>query len=508
MAMLPDDLAEPPRDGLRLGEPEHRNGVWAFDLYIAGGIPATMLAFNSEGPAREAHAALRRARNIGRVTDRANVTPAGNPPFASENGAAFSALRQRTYALLEEGQLDSFAGRVIEGFLIALIVANVGAVALETIPSFYAHFMKAFVVFEEFSLAAYAVEYSARVWSSVEDPRVMARGVWRGRLVFALRPLMIVDLVAVAPSLLGLIFGFDLRVLRIFRLFRLLKLARYSQALQSLLAVLAAERSALFASVILLLATVCFFGELMHLAEGGVQPHVLGTMPNGMYWAITTLATVGYGDIVPLTPLGKLIAGATMITGLAIFALPVGIIANGFVTGLSRRRFAITWSMLRRQPLFHGFDVQALNAILEVPTAVIVREHAQIAVAGKDATTFSLVVSGRACVESGDLSSELGAGGIIGEEALDPSGTFVHTVTAETDVKLLVFPGEELRRLCRKYPLLHQRIQFAMARIDPQSPNAEPIGQVGFLVAENRRLRRALSELALEKLAPATSPPG
>jgi voltage-gated potassium channel len=405
-------------------------------------------------------------------------------------------FRQWTHTVLEEGQIDTLPGRVVEALLVVLIIANVTAVALETIPSVYGKFGALFSAFEQFSLFAYALEYIARLWSSIEDPRIAVRGPLHGRVAFALRPLMIVDFLAFAPSILGLFLGFDFRVLRIFRLFRLLKLARYSQALQALLSVLLAERSALFASALLLVATTCFFGELMHLAEGAIQPRLLGTMPGGMYWAITTLATVGYGDITPVTPVGKFIAGLTMVTGLALFALPVGIIANGFVTGLSRRRFAITWTMLRRQPLFRGFDVHALNAILEVLSAVVVREHSHITVAGRHADMFYLVVSGRACFESGEIVKEIGAGGMIGVEAYVHQGLYGETVIAETDLRVAALPGDELRRLCRKFPLLRERIEAALAEHRHHAPTGDPLSRIRELEKENLRLRRALSELA------------
>lgn len=423
------------------------------------------------------------------------------------SGLAFpperATLRQWTHTVLEEGQSDSRAGLVIELLLVALIVANVIAVALETIPSVYGKFGPLFTGFEKMSLVAYGLEYLARVWSSVEDPRIAVRGAWHGRTMFVLRPLMVIDFLAFAPSILGLFLGFDFRVLRIFRLFRLLKLARYSQALQALLSVLLAERSSLFASFILLLSTVCFCGELMHLAEGTAQPHAFGTMPNAMYWAITTLATVGYGDLTPVTPLGKFIAGLTMAVGIAMFALPVGIIANGFVTGLSRRRFAVTWTMLRRQPLFQGFDIDALSAVLEALTASVVREHAQITVAGRDADTFYLVVAGRACLENGGKTQEIGAGGTIGAESYVHEAIYEETVTAETDLRVLALPADELRRLCRKYPLLRERVETALVRRGHPVPADDPTTRIRQLEDENVRLRRALSLLAANGAVPA-----
>ena len=427
------------------------------------------------------------------------VGGASQSPAAESEGTT---ARQWTHTVFEEGQIDTLPGRIIEVLLVALIVANVAAVALETIPSIYGKFRPIFWVFEQISLFAYGLEYVARVWSSIEDPRIAVRGPLHGRVAFALRPLMVVDFLAFAPSIMGLFLGFDFRVLRIFRLFRLLKLARYSQALQALLSVLAAERSALFASLILLLATVCFCGEMMHLAEGTVQPHAFGTMPNAMYWAITTLATVGYGDLTPVTPLGKFIAGMTMVLGITSFALPVGIIANGFVTGLSRRRFAITWTMLRRQPLFHGFDFDALNAVLEAVTSVIVREHSQITIAGRNADTFYVVVSGKACSESSVMVKEVGPGGMIGVEANILDGMYTETFTAETELRVLALPGDELRRLCRKYPLLKERIGKALGEHGHHAPAGDAVSRIRELENENLRLRRALSLLAGNGSAP------
>ena len=505
MTAANDFETETPGDLLRLGDPQIHGFAWEIDLFDSRDRRVSTLTFPLEDQARRAHAAMQSAVNV--TADPSSVAhgPAGveiTPQAPNGPEPSSMDLRQWTHLLLEEGNAESLWGRIIEGFLIVLIVANVAAVALETIPSIYLPFARLFKIFEQFSLAIYTIEYLARIWSATEDPRIAARGPWRGRLAFAMRPLMLVDFFAVMPSLVGQFFGIDLRVLRIFRLFRLLKLARYSQALQALLSVLLAERSALFASTILLLATMCFFGELMHLAEGTIQPHALGTMPGAMYWAITTLATVGYGDIVPVTALGKFIAGCTMVMGLALFALPVGIIANGFVTGLSRRRFAITWTMLRRQPLFRGFDIEALNTILEVPTALIALEHAQVIVAGKEAAMFYLIVSGHACGEIGDSSEELGPGAIFGEEALHHSANYNQTVTAETDMRIIAFPGDELRRLCRKYPLLQERIEQGLARNGRNEVAVTHTRRLDALEAENTRLRTILSDEILERLAP------
>jgi voltage-gated potassium channel len=367
-------------------------------------------------------------------------------------------FRQAAYTVLEEGQMETTGSRIVEGVLVALIIANVAAVALETVPFIAHRYQSFFRVFENFSIAAYTIEYLARVWSSMEDPRIAARGPIQGRLSFALRPLMIVDFLAFAPSYIAFLLPVDLRVLRIFRLLRLVKLARYSQALPALLAVLYAQRSALFASFILSLCAMCASGELMYIAEGGVQPHVFGTMPDSMYWAITTLTTVGYGDKVPITPVGKFIAGLTEVTGLLLFALPIGILANGFVSDLHRRQFAITWSMIKRQPLFLAMDLNAVSEILDALSAKLIREHTQIATTGQNANTLYLIASGRASLEGKNESYELEPGDIFGQESLEVGAECQSTITARSEMRLLVLAGDDLRRLARKYPVLHQRL--------------------------------------------------
>jgi voltage-gated potassium channel len=380
-----------------------------------------------------------------------------------EQGPGAISLRQWAYAVLEEGQLETLLSRAVEALLIGLIIANVSAVALETVPAIYVHYKPLFSGFEKFSIAAYTAEYVVRVWSSVEDPRIAARGPLAGRIAFAMRPLMIVDLLAFLPSYFTLFFPIDLRVLRIFRLFRLVKLARYSPALPALLGVLYAERSALFASMILTLSVMCVSAELMLLAEGSVQPKTLGTLPDAMYWAITTLTTVGYGDIVPVTAIGRLIAGVTMVVGLLLFALPIGIIANGFVTDLHRRQFAITWSMLKRQPLFADFNVDAVTEILDAMSSKTVREHTQITLAGQNAASFYMIASGSARLEHEGGEYDLGPGDVFGEEALQVTSDYQRTVTARSEMRLIILPGEELRRLARKYPLLRRRIAHEVA---------------------------------------------
>jgi voltage-gated potassium channel len=370
-------------------------------------------------------------------------------------------FRQWAYLILEEGQTEGGVSRIVEMFLIALIVSNTVAVILETVPDLYNNYRAYFSAFEQVTVYIFAAEYFFRIWSCVEDPRIGTKNPVSGRVRFALRPMMVVDFLSFAPYFVALMFGaaVDLRALRVLRLLRLLKIARYSQAMPALLGVLYAERRALFGAFILLIFTVCVTAEVMHVIEGSAQPRTFGTLPGSMYWAITTLTTVGYGDETPITWLGKLWAGITMVTGLVLFALPVGIIATGFVSGLHKREFSITWSMVKRQPLFDGFEMEPTRQILDTMGASVMQDHTRITVEGQKADMFYLIISGKAHAEDETGSWDLEAGDIIGEEALHDHATYKRTIWARTEMRMMNLMGEDLRRLARKYPLLGQRIR-------------------------------------------------
>ena len=139
--------------------------------------------------------------------------------------------------------------------------------------------------------------------------------------------------------------------------------------------------------------------------------------------------------------------------------MPIGIISLGFVNGLHRREFAITWSMVKRQPLFENFDVEAVSRIVDLMGARVVQEHARISTAGNPGEDFFLVISGRARGEDDIGAWELEPGDMIGDEVVAGAQSYNKTITARSEMHLMVMPAEDMRRLCRKYPLLEQRVR-------------------------------------------------
>src|SRR5262249_32610706 len=201
---------------------------------------------------------------------------------------------------------------------------------------------------EWISLVVFTLEYVARVWVAVEHAPNRHLRPMKARLKFIFSAAGIIDLLAVLPFWIGLVFETDLRFMLVFRIARFLKLTRYSPAMRSLIEALYTERRALFGCFVILIGITFVTASLMHIAERHVQPDKLGTIPDAMWWAIVTLGTIGYGDVVPMTALGRIVATATIFVGLIMVALPIGIIATAFAEEIHRRDFVVTWSMVAR----------------------------------------------------------------------------------------------------------------------------------------------------------------
>ena len=379
-------------------------------------------------------------------------------------GTQYLSLRRRVYLALEGSHSSGLAGRLVEIGLVTLIVANVVAFTLQSVPEIREASPDFFRIFEAVSIGVFSLEYLARLWCAPEDPLLDDSQPLRARLKLALRPMMLIDFIAVAPGYLAL-FGpmFDLRFLRLIRLFRLLKIARYSPALSTLAQVIVDERRALFGALLLELCAVVFAAAVMHAVEGRVMPQAFGTIPDAMWWALETLTTVGYGDVVPVSGLGRIVAGITMIVGVGLLALPVGIVATGFVTTIHRRDFVITFGMLARVPLFAGFDAAVLGEIMDLLRAQSVPAGGMISARGERADAMYFVVSGQAEVELPTHKVAFSAGDFFGELALLRDTMQSATIVARAPTRLLTLSAEDFSSLMRKHPALEERSSNAPA---------------------------------------------
>lgn len=250
-------------------------------------------------------------------------------------------VKRRVYEVLEIAQPGDRLSSAFDVFFLVLIFANVATLMLETVPELQERYGAAFATFETVSVAVFSLEYLLRLWSADQSPRF--RGVPRGRLRYALTPLAILDLLSVLPYWLAMT-GLDLRVLRAIRLFRVLrvaKLVRYSSALQTFIRVIHAKREELVVTIGLLVMLLFWASSLIYYAERYAQPEEFSSIPAAMWWAICTLTTVGYGDVFPVTALGKVVASVISVLGIGIFALPTGILGAEFVAEIQRKRVCL-----------------------------------------------------------------------------------------------------------------------------------------------------------------------
>lgn len=246
--------------------------------------------------------------------------------------------RQKAAQVIEFNNKSTRLGYWLDGFLIVLIISNILAIILESVPSIEARYQSHFYLFEIFSVAVFSIEYLVRVWSCPDLKEDDYSDNLTGRVSYMLSLPALIDLIAILPFYLSLFIGIDLRFLRVFRLLRVFKLTRYSSAMGTLLKVLKDESSAFFAAFFILLVVLILASSGIYLIEHEVQPDAFGSIPAAMWWAMATLTTVGYGDVTPITPLGKLFGGLITVVGMGMVALPAGILASGFSSQLKRNR--------------------------------------------------------------------------------------------------------------------------------------------------------------------------
>ncbi len=368
-------------------------------------------------------------------------------------------FKQNTYRILESGHADDVISRVFDWTMMALILVNVTTVTLGTVAEIEVRWGAVFWWIEIVTVAAFTDEFLGRLW--VADLHLPLRrfGPIGARIRYLISPFALIDIVAIAPFYMTLFMsGTDLRILLVFRLMRLLKLARYSPALASLGRVLRQERRALGAAIFVMMVLLMIAATAMYHAERLVQPEVFGSIPDAMWWAIATLTTVGYGDVIPLTTLGRLIGGVVMVIGIGTFAIPIGIIASGFSSEIHRRDFVVSWGMVARVPLFSQLDPQNVSRISNLLRSRLVPSGTVIARRGEEAHDMFFITSGEVELEIGSDPVVLAEGDFFGEVALLKRTTRNATVRALTQVSLLVLNADDFHTLMEQDPKLSEQV--------------------------------------------------
>ena len=252
----------------------------------------------------------------------------------------YEEIQVNVLRILEPATLGDRTSRIWDISLFSLVVLNLIAVALESVPTFQRNYGNWLYNFELFSVIVFSFEYIARVWSAPAKREIdLANSPLKARLRYIFSFYGLIDLVAILPFYIQAFFpGLDLRVLRALRLLRILKLNHYNSALDDLFGAIVEEKKSFMTTLYIFSVAFVLSSSLIYYAEHKVQPEAFRSIPDAMYWSIITLTTVGYGDVSPITVFGKSIAAITAIFGVVVVALLTGIVANAFNAQMERRK--------------------------------------------------------------------------------------------------------------------------------------------------------------------------
>jgi voltage-gated potassium channel len=373
-------------------------------------------------------------------------------------------LRDRLYELLEHDHLPYSVGSRFVRLIVAIIIIDVLAMILASVPEFDARFGSLFTVVKIGAVAVFALEYAARLWSVVgHSPRNLSPT--QDRIEYALSSLGVIDLLAFLPASIALIAG-SRSTLVLLGVLPFFKLVRYSPAMRSLLSALHAERRTLVGCLVILTGAVLLFASLLYAIEHDAQPDKFGTIPQAMWWAIVTLGTVGYGDVVPITPLGKLVSVFAIIGGLTMIALPVAIISTAFADEVRRRDFVVTWGMLARVPLFSHLSAAEIADIMRLLRARTIESGEVLVRRGDTASSMYFITAGEVEIELPSQRVRLSDGTFFGEIALLHRTNRSGTVTATRKTRLLALDAQDFHALIERMPTLAAHVhKTAKARL-------------------------------------------
>jgi len=309
--------------------------------------------------------------------------------------------------------------------------------------------------------AVFGVAFVSRVWLA---PRMPAAAPLHPRRSYLLSPNGAIDLLAVVALPLGWLLADEPRDAQLFALVWVAKYFRHSAGFALLLRVLERALPALISVVTVFFVVFLLAATLSYLLERGVQPNTFDSIPHAMWWAIVTLTTTGYGDVVPTTIAGRMLAGWVMVGGLVIFALWAGIIANAFAEELRRRHFLRTWDLVVEVPFFQNLGAAAIADIVRLLRARDVAAGTVLIREGESGDAMYFIVSGEATVRLRPHDVVLGPGSFFGEMALLFRAPRAATVAITRPSVLLVLDIADFRELAGRRPELMNAIEVEAKR--------------------------------------------
>ena len=373
-------------------------------------------------------------------------------------------LRSRVYTLLGQDEQHSPARTAVSTVLIVAVVLGVSGVVFGSLPDLSPGESYLAALCSKLASLVFLAEYLARLWTAPEsDPAMLARPL-AARIAYARSFFGIVDLIVLAPVIARFVLTVPDDYYAVGAVFALFKLARYLSALPLVAAVLAREGRSLLAALVTMGVLLVLVSSVMFVLERAAQPDIFKSIPHTMWWGIVTMATVGYGDMAPVTGLGRVFGGFTMLLGIAMFAVPAGILATGFAEELRKRDFVITWHTVAKVPLFATLDATRIAGIARLLKPQIVPANGVIVRRGDPADAMFFIMEGEVQVDVMPTPVRLKPGQFFGEIALLTEGTRTATVAAVKESRLLMLEATEFRKLTTEHPDLRAAMEKVAAQ--------------------------------------------
>jgi voltage-gated potassium channel len=384
---------------------------------------------------------------------------------------SFGPLRSHVSSVLDPHGRGSLPRAAVKALVLLVIAASAVAIVVETVDALANRYRLLLVAIEIGAVVTLTLDYLLRLWVAPESEPGGATDPWGARVRYAASAFGIIDLLAVLPFLAGQLFPIDPGWLRVLRLLRLLKLSRYASGLSLLAVVIRNESRPLLAALMVMAVLLMLASAVMFVLERDTQPEVFSSIPHTMWWAIVTMATIGYGDMIPVTLVGRMIGALVMILGMAMFALPAGILATGFTQEIRKRDFVVTWQTVATMPLFAGLDAARIAEIARLLKRQVVPPRYEVVRRGEPADAMFFILSGKVEVELHPEPVRLGGGQYFGEIALLHDAVRTATVTTLTECELLALDAADFRRLLDAHPALKASItQVAEERLAAITP--------------------------------------
>ena len=377
-------------------------------------------------------------------------------------------MRTQIYQILYSDRRP-LAHNVVKALILLSVAAVVAIAMIKTVPRFD---LVADAIMNTVRMAAMAVltiELVARFWVAPEgaahafetdSPEAARKGKVSGsRLAYLRSSLGLVDLLVVLPAWANLLYPISPHWFELTAALSLFKLSRYVPGLSLVTAVVARQARSIYAALVVLGILLVCSATVIYMVEYETHPAYFASIPHSLWWAISTMATVGSGDMAPITSIGRIVGGIAMVFGIAMFAVPAGILASGFAEELRKRDFVVNWQSVARVPLFARLDANAIASVAQLLKPRSVSANQVIVRRGDIADSMYFIMEGEVEVDITPNPVRLKQGDFFGEIALVENVPRTATILSLTNCRLLVLETVDFERLTTQIPDLKEQIK-------------------------------------------------